>query len=61
MRPWRLKLQTSPPKRHVASVLESGCWHEGVSDAASLGYIPNVYDTLGVVAQVREVEDVLTP
>jgi hypothetical protein len=46
-------VQTCAPKRHVASVLESGCWHEHRPDAGPLGHRPTVHDTLEVMAQVE--------
>jgi hypothetical protein len=38
------------PKRHVASVLESGCWHEYVPDAALLGRRLSIHQTAHVMA-----------
>ena len=43
-------MQTCAPKRHGASVLESGCWYEYVPDAALLGRRLSIYQTAHVMA-----------
>ena len=50
MRGLGLKVQTGAAKRHVASVLESGCWHEYVPDAALLGRRLSIHQTAHVMA-----------